>query len=315
MDTPALSHEALVDELQRFWLHLQVERRLAVRTLAMYRDALVRLQRFGAAAGVPLEQAQSHHLRGWLAQLRRQDLGPRSIAITLAAWRGLYAWWGREGRVRANPVLGLRPPKAPKPLPSALPVEQAVALAEQPGLGEDPRLARRDHAIAELLYGSGLRIGELLGLDAMASASAAGWVDLDDATAHVLGKGRKRRSVPVGAAALQALRDWLAVRPRLARADEPALFVSRRGTRITAEQLRKRLRAQALAAGVPARVHPHMLRHSFASHLLQSSGDLRAVQELLGHASIATTQVYTRLDFQHLAKAYDAAHPRARRKG
>jgi integrase/recombinase XerC len=159
-----------------------------------------------------------------------------------------------------------------------------------------------------------LRVAELTGLDLRATTSARGWIDLDDATAHVLGKGSKRRSVPVGGPALQALRAWVALRGTLARADEPALFVSRRGTRLGANQLRNRLQAQALQTGLPTRVHPHMLRHSYASHLLQSSGDLRAVQELLGHASIATTQIYTKLDYQHLARVYDAAHPRARRK-
>ncbi len=189
-----------------------------------------------------------------------------------------------------------------------------MALAEHGTEHTTPALAARDHAIVELLYGCGLRVGELIGLDVAAGAAAAGWVDVPDATAHVLGKGSKRRSVPVGGAALRALQAWLAQRGTLAKAGEPALFVSRRGTRLTPNQLRHRLRGQALQAGVPTHVHPHMLRHSYASHLLQSSGDLRAVQELLGHASISTTQVYTKLDYQHLAKVYDAAHPRARRK-
>jgi len=196
-----------------------------------------------------------------------------------------------------------------------LSVDQAVALAEHAPAQGDPALRARDHCIVELLYGCGLRVGELVGLDAAASAQAAGWIDDADASAHVLGKGSKRRSVPVGAAALRALAAWRAARPGLARAGEAALFVSRRGTRLTASQVRSRLKALALEAGLPTHVHPHMLRHSFASHLLQSSGDLRAVQELLGHAQIATTQVYTRLDFQHLAKVYDAAHPRAKRRG
>lgn len=309
-----LAHEALDPELQRFCQHLAVEKRLAARTLAMYRDALVRLQRLAAAEGVALPQAQVHHLRGWVAALRGQALGARSIAITLAAWRGLYAWWGRDGRVPHNPAASVRPPRAAKPLPSALAVEQAVALADHEGDDGRPELRARDHAIVELLYGCGLRIGELLGLDVAAGPAAAGWIDAADATAHVLGKGRKRRSVPVGGPALQALRQWLALRPALAAAGEPALFVSQRGTRLTPNQLRNRLQAQALRAGLPTKVHPHMLRHSYASHLLQSSGDLRAVQELLGHASIQTTQVYTRLDFQHLAKVYDAAHPRAKRR-
>jgi integrase/recombinase XerC len=304
----------LAEDLQRFVEHLAVERRLAPRTVAMYTDALERLQAFSAAGGVDLKAAQPHHLRGWTAQLRGAGLGPRSIAIALAAWRGLYRWWGRHGEIAANPVDGLKPPKAPKPLPKALSVDQAVALAEHvPGRGH-PALALRDHAIVELLYGAGLRVGELVALDAEASAGAAGWIDADEGTANVLGKGGKRRSVPVGGAALKALAAWRAARTPLAAPDEPALFVSNRGTRLTQSQVRSRLRALALAAGLPTHVHPHMLRHSYASHLLQSSGDLRAVQELLGHASITTTQVYTKLDFQHLAKVYDAAHPRARRK-
>lgn len=305
----------LAAELQRFLDHLAVERRLAPRTVAMYADALQRLQAFAQAQAIELQRALPHHVRGWVAQLRGQGLGPRSIAIALAAWRGLYRWWGRHGLVAQNPVEGLRPPKAPKPLPKALSVEQAVALAAHDSELGHPALAARDHAMIELLYGAGLRVGELVGLDVVASPAAAGWIDIPDATAHVLGKGSKRRSVPVGAPALQALQDWLAVRAQLADGGEPALFVSRRGTRVSPSQVRSRLARAAQEAGLPTHVHPHMLRHSYASHLLQSSGDLRAVQELLGHASISTTQVYTKLDFQHLAKAYDAAHPRARRRG
>ncbi len=309
--------------------HLRVERRLADRSVVLVRDALARLQRLAGEAGVALAAVQPHHVRGWAARLHRGGLAPRSIAIQLSAWRGLYRWWGREGGPEGpalNPVDGVRAPKASRPLPKALSVDQAVALASHgappaaaSGAGgataeTDTLLAARDHAIVELLYGCGLRVGELVGLDAAPSAQAAGWVDDADASAHVLGKGRKRRSVPVGRAALAALAAWCDVRGRLARADEPALFVSRRGARLSPGQLRARLKAMALAAGLPTHVHPHMLRHSFASHLLQSSGDLRAVQELLGHAQISTTQVYTRLDFQHLAKVYDAAHPRAKRR-
>jgi integrase/recombinase XerC len=298
--------------------HLRVERRLAPRTLQAYTDALARLQALAEADGVPLQAVLPLHVRSWTARLHRDGLGPRSLALQLSAWRGLYRWWGREGLIPANPVDGLRPPRAPRPLPKALPVDQAVALAEHdPSQGSapgDPRLGVRDHAIVELLYGCGLRVGELIGLDLAGSPQAEGWVDEADATAHVLGKGRKRRSVPVGAAALAALAAWRVQRSSLAAAGEPALFVSQRGTRLTASQVRSRLKALALAAGLPTHVHPHMLRHSFASHLLQSSGDLRAVQELLGHANIATTQVYTKLDFQHLAKVYDAAHPRAKKR-
>jgi integrase/recombinase XerC len=306
-------------ELQRFLDHLAVERRLAARTLAMYREPLLRLQASAQLSGTELMQAQPHHVRGWVARLRGAGLGPRSIAIALAAWRGLYRWWGRDGRVALNPVDGIRPPRAAKPLPKALSVEQAVALAEHRPPAADSlvrqALQQRDHCIVELLYGCGLRVGELVGLDAAASTAAAGWIDSADATAFVLGKGSKRRSVPVGTAALAALASWRVARPALAAAGEAALFVSQRGTRLTASQVRQRLKLQALQAGLPTHVHPHMLRHSFASHVLQSSGDLRAVQELLGHASISTTQVYTKLDFQHLAKVYDAAHPRARKRG
>jgi integrase/recombinase XerC len=316
---PALAGTALDADLQRHLEHLRVERRLAERTLAMYRDAFVRLQRQAAATGVALRDVQPYHVRRWAAALHGQGLAPRSIAITLSAWRGLYRDWGRAGAVRLNPVDGVRAPKAAKPLPKALAVDHAVALAaSHDAQAADAALEARDRCIVELLYGCGLRIGELVGLDARASDAAQGWIDADDGMAHVLGKGRKRRSVPVGSAALQALRQWLAQRdavlgPR--HAEQTALFVSRRGTRLTPAQIRTRLARRAVQAGLPSHVHPHMLRHSFASHILQSSGDLRAVQELLGHANIATTQVYTRLDFQHLAKAYDAAHPRAKRRG
>ncbi len=305
----------LLPELERFVQHLAVERRLATRTLALYRDALAGLQAAAAEEGVELESARAHHVRHWVTQLRARGLGPRSIAIALAAWRGLFRWWGQQGRVSHNPVDGIRAPKAPKPLPKALPVDQAVALAEQGAVGDAPAwLHARDHVMVELLYGCGLRVGELVSLDADASAQAAGWVDRSDRSAHVLGKGSKRRSVPVGEAACRALDAWLALRGEVVRGDEAALFVSQRGTRLSASQVRARLALLARVAGLPTHVHPHMLRHSFASHLLQSSGDLRAVQELLGHANIATTQVYTKLDYQHLAKVYDAAHPRARRR-
>ena len=306
--------QALAPELQRYVEHLRVERRLAPRSVTMVHDALLRLQQAAASAQVDLRQVQTQHVRRWAAQLRERPLAPRSIAIHLSAWRGLYRWWGRQGEVRINPVEGVRAPKAAKPLPKALSVEQAVSLAAfEPAQG-NPVLRARDHCMVELLYGSGLRVAELVGLDLRAGAGAAGWIDAADASAMVLGKGSKRRTVPVGAPALAALRAWLALRGQVAAADEPALFVSTRGTRLTGSQVRSRLKGLALQAGLPTHVHPHMLRHSFASHLLQSSGDLRAVQELLGHANISTTQVYTRLDFQHLAKVYDAAHPRARRK-
>jgi integrase/recombinase XerC len=302
-------------DIARHLEYLQVERRLAARTLALYGEAFLRLQGFAAAASLPLRSAQLPHIRRWAAQLHAGGLAPRSVALALSAWRGFYRWLGREGLVAANPVDGVRAPRAAKPLPKALSVDHAVALVEHRGEHGDAALAVRDACIAELLYGCGLRVGELIGLDLAASAAAAGWIDVADASAHVLGKGSKRRSVPVGRPALQALAAWLARRGEIAASGEAALFVSQRGTRLTPSQLRSRLKQQAIAAGVPAHVHPHMLRHSFASHLLQSSGDLRAVQELLGHANITTTQVYTKLDFGHLSKVYDAAHPRAKKRG
>jgi len=309
--------------------HLRTQRRLAERTLAAYSDALARLQAAADKDGVALSALRPHHVRGWVARLHAQGVGPHSLAVTLAAWRGLFKWMVREGLMDANPADGLKPPKAPKPLPKALSVDHAVTLASADGHTpvpaasvaaqtrqdrEAPWLQSRDHAMIELLYSSGLRSAELLGLDVASSADALGWIDVPGGEAHVLGKGHKRRTVPVGAAALRALRHWLDVRASLVAPQTPALFISRLGTRLTPMQLRNRLKTLAQDAGLPQHVHPHMLRHSFASHLLQSSGDLRAVQEMLGHANISTTQVYTKLDFQHLAKAYDAAHPRAKRK-
>ncbi len=304
----------MTELVERYLTHLRVERRLAARTLAMYDEALRRLAQQADAAGIELTQVQPQQVRRWAAQLHAGGLSPRSVAMALSAWRGLYRWLGRDGAVALNPVDGVRAPKAAKPLPKALSVDHSVALAEHRGSGGDPALEARDTCIVELLYGSGLRIGELVGLDVQASADARGWIDLQGGEAHVLGKGSKRRSVPVGHAARGALQAWLPLRSVLAKADQPALFVGRNGTRLTPSQIRSRLKSRAVAAGIPSHVHPHMLRHSFASHLLQSSGDLRAVQELLGHAHISTTQVYTKLDFQHLAKVYDAAHPRAKKK-
>jgi integrase/recombinase XerC len=312
-------------ELDAYLEHIAVQRRLAPRTLVLYREALADLTQRAAAWPVALKAVEAHHVRRWLSQLREAGLGPRSLALRLSAWRGLYRYWGREGLIKANPVEGVRAPKAGKPLPKALPVDQAVALASYvadpapdgrtrrpPAVAQAAEL--RDHALVELLYGCGLRVSELTGLDVHAHPAAAGWLDLDDATAHVLGKGSKRRSVPMGGPAVQATRAWLAARGALAATGEPALFVGTRGQRLSTSQVRLQLKQRALKSGLPTHVHPHMLRHSFASHLLQSSGDLRAVQELLGHASISTTQVYTKLDFQHLAKVYDTAHPRAKRR-
>lgn len=300
--------------VERYLEHVRVEKRLAARTVELYALDLQKLSDNAAKAGVALLQVQNAHVRRWVAQMHGGGRSGRGIALILSGWRGFYTWLGREGLVPANPVVDVKAPKAPKPLPKALSVDDAVQLAEFSQDEADPWLEARDAAIVELLYGCGLRVGELVGLDAQASHGARGWVDLQAGEAHVLGKGSKRRTVPVGSKALAALRQWLDVRAAALRGTEPALFIGRHGTRLSAQAVWQRLKQRSLRAGLATPVHPHMLRHSFASHVLQSSGDLRAVQELLGHANIGTTQVYTRLDFQHLAKAYDAAHPRAKRK-
>ena len=314
--------------VSRYLDHVRFEKRLAERTCALYQLDLIRLAEMAAATQVPLLQVQSGHVRRWVAQMHSAGRSGRGIALILSGWRGFYTWLGREGLIPHNPVADVRAPRVTKPLPKALGVDEAVQLAEHEEDNDDPWLEARDAAMVELLYGCGLRIAELTGLDVVASVDAAragrGWIDLANAEVQVQGKGSKRRSVPLGRAAIEALTHWLAVRPQLtgmltqpvpgASPVSLALFPGHYGTRLTPRGVAQRLKRRSLLAGLATPVHPHMLRHSFASHVLQSSGDLRAVQELLGHANISTTQVYTRLDFQHLAKTYDAAHPRAKRK-
>jgi integrase/recombinase XerC len=300
--------------IEKYLEHVRVEKRLAARTLELYSLDLAKLSDNAAKAGLELTRVQNAHIRRWVAQMHSGGRSGRGIALILSGWRGFYRWLGREGLVTSNPVQDVRAPKAGKPLPKALGVEDSMQLAEYRQEQGDPWLDARDRAIVELLYGCGLRVGELVGLDAQAGSTARGWIDLQAGDAHVLGKGSKRRSVPLGRKASEALKLWLEMRARAPwAAAQPALFTGRHGSRLTAQAIWQRVKRRSLLAGLATPVHPHMLRHSFASHLLQSSGDLRAVQELLGHANITTTQVYTRLDFQHLAKAYDAAHPRAQR--
>ncbi len=321
----ALAQDPLV---ARYLAHVRFEKRLAERTCSLYQLDLVRLAQMASASQVALLQVQTGHVRRWVAQMHAAGRSGRGIALILSGWRGFYAWLGREGLLGQNPVVGVRAPRVAKPLPKALGVEEAVQLAEHEEADDDPWLEARDAAMVELLYGCGLRIAELTGLDVVASSQASkagrGWVDLQNAEVQVQGKGGKRRSVPLGRSAMAALDQWLPLRAQLTgMLSQPvvgtsdlalALFPGRYGTRLSARGVAQRLKRRSQLAGLATPVHPHMLRHSFASHLLQSSGDLRAVQELLGHANISTTQVYTRLDFQHLAKAYDAAHPRAKRK-
>jgi integrase/recombinase XerC len=285
---------------------LKHQRRLAPATLRNYRQALNLLLAF--LKGEKPEAVEPAHIRRAVALLHGKGLSPRTLALVLSAWRGWFRWLVRHRGLRVNPVLGIRAPKAARPLPKALSVEAAQRLLEGPDAADSASL--RDRAMFELLYSSGLRVGELVALNV-----EDGRLDLAQGEVTVTGKGSKTRTVPVGARAREALRKWLSSRASMAATGENALFVGSRGRRISAAVVAARLARWARQTGVSGRVHPHMLRHSFATHVLQSSQDLRAVQEMLGHASISTTQVYTHLDFQALAKVYDAAHPRARKKG
>jgi integrase/recombinase XerC len=288
--------------LDTYLAHLANERGLSHLTRENYsRDITILL---GLAGDTPLDQLNSAHIRRFIAALHGKGLSGKSIARRLSAWRGFYDFLARRHGFGANPCVGLHPPKSPKSLPQALSPEQAARLVQIEG---DNGLAVRDRAICELFYSSGLRLAELVGLD-------LGGLDLADATVTVTGKGSKTRIVPVGRHAVDAIRIWLEQRALITSPDQQALFVSKRGGRLTPRAVQYRFKFWALKQGVAGDVHPHTLRHSFATHVLQSSGDLRAVQEMLGHANISTTQVYTHLDFQHLAKVYDAAHPRAKRK-
>lgn len=293
------------DAVAAYLAELAEQRRQSPHTVSNYRRDLVRL--LALTGDMPLDQVQVHHIRRYVAQLHGQGLSGRTLARLLSAWRGFFKWLGRGDVVRANPCEGVRSPKSPKHLPNALTVDEAARLLE-PDDESDPVLAARDTAMFELFYSSGLRLAELAALDCMALDSA-----LNEGEIRVLGKRSKARIVPVGGKAREALAAWSAVRCALAGDGELALFVGQRGGRISHRMIQLRLARRAVRLGLPRHVHPHMLRHSFASHVLQSSGDLRAVQEMLGHASIASTQVYTHLDFQHLAKVYDSAHPRAKR--
>ncbi|MSQ51967.1 MAG: tyrosine recombinase XerC [Betaproteobacteria bacterium] len=284
--------------------HLANERRLAAHTLRNYRHAIEALLELNP--GLSFEKISNAAMRRSVAQAHSQGFSGRSLAQMLSAWRGLYDWLVRHRGYAANPGAGIHAPKSPKHLPNALSPDLAAQLLNaQPADGAETR----DKAMFELLYSSGLRLAELVSLDL---SHAAQLIEQGEVT--VTGKGAKTRTVPVGKAARGAMNKWLGSRAALAKSDQAALFVGVRGHRISPRVVQERLDRWAKLHGLNVRVHPHVLRHSFASHVLQSSQDLRAVQEMLGHASISTTQVYTSLDFQHLAKVYDAAHPRAKKK-
>ena len=287
-------------DVEGFLTHLAVERRASPHTIAAYRRDL---NRFVADVGtVSCQDVRSHHVREFAGRLHARGLAPRSIARHLSSVRSLFDYLVRRRELGANPATGVRAPKQSERLPKTMDPDQTAQLFSEPVVSE---IDLRDRAMLELLYGSGIRLAELVAIDIRDLDLANGFVT-------VTGKGRKTRVVPIGKAALEAIRTWLAKRPA-AGGREP-LFTSRGNARMSPRNVQLRLKKIAVRTTGNDGVHPHLLRHSFASHLLESSGDLRAVQELLGHADISTTQIYTHLDFQHLAKVYDAAHPRARRR-
>lgn len=304
---------------------LLTQRKLSRHTVDNYGRDLEVLGQFACSLpGSPeLPDITHFHIRRFAAQMHAGGLHPRSIARRLSAWRGFFRWLAEQVALASNPVDGIKAPKSAKGLPKALSADDAVRLVSQGRPGKDAETpgARCNRAMFELLYSSGLRVSELVSLDYRYSNEdkSTGWIDFDAGEVHVTGKGNKARSVPVGGAALEAVRQWMEVRSMLAApggdsgSSGVALFLSDRGGRMSPRVVQTRIKAHAQALGIPVDVHPHVLRHSFASHVLQSSGDLRAVQEMLGHASIAATQVYTSLDFQRLAAVYDSAHPRAKK--
>jgi integrase/recombinase XerC len=291
--------------VEQFLHELAIQRRASPHTLTAYRRDLEQLAAVAKEQALDLPGLNTSHLRRALMKLHAADLAPRSIARTLSGWRSFYAWLARQRHVALNPADGLKAPKRARVLPKTLGVDQTASLLDTPA---DGPLQRRDAAMFELFYSSGLRLSELVSLN------INGGLDITSGEVTVTGKRNKTRTVPLGAKAITALQAWLPDRQLLASGGELALFVGRNGGRLGSRQVAQRLSQWATRSGVGMHVHPHMLRHSFASHLLQSSGDLRAVQEMLGHASIAATQIYTHLDFQHLAKVYDKAHPRAHKK-
>ena len=290
--------------LSLFLDYLLYERRLSPRTIDGYQRDLLAFLDWLNGNDIDPARVDSQHIRRYAANRHQQGLAPKSLQRHLSTIRAWYRFLLREGKVHVNPADGIRAPKVKRRLPHTLDTDQVSRLLDLPG---DAPLDLRDRAIMELFYSSGLRLAELVGLNVADVRS-------DDGLLTVTGKGRKTRRLPVGRYARTAIEAWLTVRPQLVAPNESALFVSRRGNRLSARAVEQRLRQRAIEQGMPQHLHPHMLRHSFASHLLESSGDLRAVQELLGHADIGTTQIYTHLDFQHLATVYDASHPRARRK-
>jgi len=290
---------------QNFFAYLKNERGLSARTLTAYERDVGQLLKFLESEAIERpDQVTQHHIRALIAQKHRQGLGGKSLQRLLSALRSFFRWMLREGIARNNPAKAVRAPRSPRHLPATL---DADAIGQLLDIPTDTPLAVRDKAIMELFYSSGLRLSELAGLH---------WqqVDLSSGMVTVTGKGNRDRMIPVGRVAADALVEWRKVRGQYASFEEPHVFVSQRGNPISPRTIQARVRHWAKHQGMPQNIYPHLLRHSFASHMLESSGDLRGVQELLGHADISTTQIYTHLDFQHLARVYDKAHPRAKKK-
>ncbi|MET0086458.1 MAG: tyrosine recombinase XerC [Sedimenticola sp.] len=291
--------------LDHFLEHLRHERRLAENTLSSYTRDLEKVREWCVQQGITdWSGLDQHQVRAYVATRHRKGISGKSLQRELSSLRSLFRYLLREGQVTSNPAQGVRAPKIQRKLPATLDADQLGSMLDAPA--EEP-LDLRDLAIMELFYSSGLRLSELVSLN-------TNDIDFNDTTLEVTGKGSKTRRVPVGRKAQEAIQRWLEVRGEIANIEEPALFVGKRGRRINPRTIQERMKRWAIRQGVSRNIHPHLLRHSFASHLLESSGDLRAVQELLGHADISTTQIYTHLDFQHLAQVYDKAHPRARKK-
>jgi integrase/recombinase XerC len=316
--------------VEQFIEELRVVRQLSPHTLKAYRQDLHILCKYVSEQHLELHQVKSIHTRSWVAKLHSQGSSPRSISRLLSAWRTFFDWLAVSKaqvliqEIKVNPVQDLRAPRKAKSLPKALSVEYAIVLMEKAQqeasqISTEQWSFLRDHALVELFYSSGLRLSEILGIDSSVTKGYAkdsmGWISWDSHEVHVSGKGGKRRIVPVGSSAMQALRTWFDVWAKKMEEQsktEGPLFMNQKAQRLSPRTVQERLKTLAMRSGLPVHVHPHMLRHSFASHVLQSSHDLRAVQEMLGHASIGSTQIYTALDFQHLAQAYDLAHPRSK---
>ena len=325
------------DELVHFLHELEVVRKLSAHTVLAYRQDLKKLATYAKEAELELLRIDALHVRQWVAKMHSSGLSSRSIGRTISAWRGFYEWVINRSQnngvrsLKANPLSDIRPPRRAKNLPNALSIEQVLALIAQAqqeaqlplsSQGNSAKKSlrdffhQRDLALVELFYSSGLRLSEILGIDVQQNMnrweSSLGWIDWDSAEVNVLGKGGKRRIVPIGISAMNALKDWRDILWSHGQIAGSPLFLNDKFKRLSPRTVQARLAALAMRSGLPIHVHPHMLRHSFASHVLQSSHDLRAVQEMLGHVSIGSTQIYTSLDFQHLAQAYDQAHPRAK---